>query len=152
MTPFEAMTRLIVHADQTLTRNSTYRTETPELDESEKELSLSTAVIQAMLNTALPIARFRAFVEIDANSKRRGKITDEFTVCAVNIHGILGGLIGLHQARVDVRVTLWEQKAEGASMLTGFQGPTKSSRYRSWVEELVFQFDTPTEVATDGEA
>lgn len=147
MTPLEAMNRLIALADH-------YRVEEggrPD-DEAQVEDNIAVAVIQAMLNTALPIARFRAFVEVDAQSQRRGKIRDEFTVCAPTIHGILGGLIGLHHAKTDVHVTLWEQKAEGASMLTGFQGATKSRRYRSWVEELIFQFDTPAEVATDGEA
>lgn len=138
MNPLEAMQRLISIADH-------YRVEEggradPDM---QKEDEVAVAVIQRMLNTATPVVRFRAFVEIDADQPRskikgvkKTRVTAEYAISGVSIYSILSGLSALDIAPVNVRVTLWEQRATGADMLSGFQGTTKSKRFDSWVDTL----------------
>lgn len=139
MTPLEAMTFLIKQVDDQMsaTRQLSEITQMqPEEQAHCEEVELAISVITAMLNTALPIARFRCFVSVDKHSLLKSRVHEEFTVCAVNIAGIKGGLIGLNEHRTDVHVTLWEQRATGAEMLSGYQGPTKGKRYRNWLDSL----------------
>jgi hypothetical protein len=114
-------------------------------DESEEYTVTKEAIekIEQMLGLALPLARFRCHVEVDAESRGRGRIKDEFTICSPNIHGIFGGLIGLSSVRTEVRVTLWEQSIEKAEMVSGYQGPSKATRYKRWLQEMSEEFSPP---------
>lgn len=117
---------------------------TPEQVERVENIEIAISTVQAMLNTALPIARFRCFVSVQAGKPPKGPIRDDYTVCSASMAGITAGLIGLAHTRVDVHATVWEQGALGAEMLSGYQGPSKVSRYRSWIESLLHLY--PEEV------
>lgn len=115
-----------------------------------ENLSLAAAVGQAIMNTALPIARYRAFVEIDKDQPKRTKLQDdravheEFTVCAINMSGILSGLMGVTWVPTNVKVTVWEQRQTGADMISGYQGTTRTGEYRSFLKGLVALESMPT--------
>lgn len=137
MIALEAMMRLIGLADEVKRLGGRPNAEEQAQDET------ATAIIQRMLNTALPVSKYRCFVEIDTEQPRgnikglrKSPVVDEFTVCGTTVSSILGGLIGLSGTPVACRITLWEQRATGADMVSGFQGTTKSKRYRSWLEEI----------------
>lgn len=136
MQAVEALTRLIALGDAELKMNSTYGTEAQELSPNEEELSTSVAVAQAMLNTALPVARFRAHVTIDKIGPSSKLGLGDFTACGVSIPSIKNGLIGLSHEGVEVHVSLWEQKATGADMLSGYQGHSKSRNFRLWLADI----------------
>lgn len=148
LTPLEAITVVLAEADDKmqLTRKMSELVEmTPEQRERIENVEVAISVVTAVLNTALPVARFRAFVQVDTTSKKKA-IRDEYTICAQSINGILAGLIGLQHVRVDVHASLWEQKPMGAEMLTGYQGPTRGMRYRSWIESLLMWEEKPADV------
>jgi len=136
MQPVEALTRLIALGDAELKQNSTYGTDNPELSPNEEQLSTALAIGQAMLNTAIPVARFRAHVTIDKIGPSSKMGLGDFTVCGVSIPCIKNGLIGLSHEANEVHVTLWEQKATGADMLSGYQGHSKSKNYRLWLAAI----------------
>ena len=136
MQAVEALTRLIALGDDELKKNSTYGTEAQELSSSEEELATAVAVGQAMLNTALPVARFRAHVTIDKIGPSSKLGLGDFTVCGTSISSIKNGLIGLSHEGVEVHVSLWEQKAAGADMLSGYQGHSKSRNFRLWLADI----------------
>lgn len=138
MLALEAMTFLIAETDKrmAITRQMAEIAEqTTEEREWCEQIEVAVSISTAMLNTALPIARYRAFVGVDAEGKGK-KIQNEYTICSPTIAGILAGLIGLLEHRTDVHVTLWEQRPEGADMLSGYQGPSKVARYKSWLSSL----------------
>lgn len=152
LTPLEAMQTLISVADNhmSLSRSMAELNDMdPEQRERVENIEVAISVVNAVLNTAMPIVRFRAFVQVDATSKKKA-IRDEYTICAQSINGILAGLIGLQQHKVDVHASLWEQKPLGAEMLTGYQGPTRGrrSQYRSWIESLLMWEEQPTDGPT----
>lgn len=136
MQPVEALTRLIALGDAELKQNSTYGTDHQELSPNEEQLSTALAIGQAMLNTAIPVARFRAHVTIDKIGPSSKMGLGDFTVCGVSIPCIKNGLIGLSHEANEVHVTLWEQKATGADMLSGYQGHSKSKNYRLWLAAI----------------
>lgn len=133
MSPVEAMTILMRVADGVRTTLEAIHPNDPVQKE---DIELAQAVITAMLNTALPVARFRCFVSVDIDSKKKSPVRREFTVCAPDIAGIQGGIVGLQAYQTDVHVTLWEQRAGGAEMVSGFQGPSKTQQYRRWLSSL----------------
>lgn len=141
MQALEAMQRLVNIAQRFMSTMADAQSEEEQAQYEEAQPALDQ--ITMMLETALPVARWRCHVEVDAVGKTRGKIHDEFTICAPSIHGILGGLMGLAAARTDVRITLWEQRVERADMLSGYQGPSKVSRYKTWLQSLLI-YDAPT--------
>ena len=136
MQAVEALTRLIALGDDELKKNSTYGTEAQGLSSSEEELATAVAVGQAMLNTALPVARFRAHVTLDKIGPSSKLGLGDFTVCGTSISSIKNGLIGLSHEGVEVHVSLWEQKAAGADMLSGYQGHSKSRNFRLWLADI----------------
>lgn len=136
MQPVEALTRLIALGDAELKQNLTYGTDHQELSPNEEQLSTALAIGQAMLNTAIPVARFRAHVTIDKIGPSSKMGLGDFTVCGVSIPCIKNGLIGLSHEANEVHVTLWEQKATGADMLSGYQGHSKSKNYRLWLAAI----------------
>lgn len=121
MQPVEALQRLIVLGDVELKQNSTYGTDQPDLSPNKEDLSTAVAVCQAMLNTALPVARFRCFVRFESG-KENGR---EFTICSANIEDIVTALYPLTLMSRFIYVALWEQRADGASMLEGYQGNSR---------------------------
>ena len=134
----EAIQCLIHDSDQL--RAQTERTE--QNDDWFHRSELSVAVAQAMLNSMIPVARFRAFVEVDPIQPKRTAHQDktaicyEFTICGINIEAIRGGLLGLLNAPTNCRVLVFEQRATGADVVSGFQGETKTQKYRNFLHEL----------------
>ena len=103
-------------------------------DEQYKQDQVAVAICQAVLNTAIPVARFRAFFQIDnIEGKQDGY---EYTICAVSIGEIQAALKHAGwKSNTQAHVTLWEQAEAGAEMLSGYQGAT-TSQYRRWVDSL----------------
>lgn len=126
MQPVEAITRLIAMADRDI-HDRMPMEEGEEYSENDNQDKLAISVVQAMLNTALPVARFRCFVKIDSGSEEGL----EYTVCAVKIEEIACALRPLTKATRKVYVNLWEQRATGADMLAGYQGWTRNIGRRS---------------------
>lgn len=141
MQAVEALQRLIALADQYAPRVASEEA-TPEVRDGIEQNLIAIAIAQAMLNTALPVARFRAFVEIDDKQPKRTAYQasvapkHEFTICAVDMDGILSGLIGVTSVPTNVKVSLFEQRATGADMLSGYQGQTKTGNYKRFLEGL----------------
>jgi len=145
MQPVEAINRLIAESDS---RRNAFQEKSPDSEEWTdgdkawiEELGVALAVCQAMLNTAIPVSRFRCFVEVDEEQPpRKGadpeEIRQEFTVCGVTIGSVMGGLVGLQRLKTNVRITLWEQRSTGADMISGYQGATKTLQYRNWLKSL----------------
>lgn len=142
MQAVEALTILIRAGDE-VASNRRYAAELPDTDfptpsadrtsrvEEAEQLSVASAICQAMLNTALPVAKYRAFIEVEDEQPKRSKfqqsiaVSHEFTICSVNMAGIISGLKGVTQVPTNVKVTVWEQRANGADMISGYQGQTK---------------------------
>lgn len=129
MQAVEAMTRLIEMADHYIAEEGG-----PADPDKREQLEVAVAVAQAMLNTALPVARWRCFVKFESGVEK----DREFTLSAVNIEDIVVPLRALGNARRQVYVTLWEQRATGADMVTGYQGSTfdLKKKYRGFVDAL----------------
>lgn len=142
----EALTRLIAMGDELLGLHPSQR---PANEDKERE-ELAITIAQAMLNSMIPVARYRVHVEIDAEQPLRKSAEDaravheEFTACATQMHGILGALIGITMTKTNVRVSLWEQRPTGADMISGYQGPTKCLAYKTWLQEIVALETMPT--------
>jgi hypothetical protein len=142
MHPAEALQFLVAEADAKLSLNSSRGTEHYERTEHEIQLDLASAVATAMLNSMIPVARFRAFIEIDDVQPKRSKSEEErapfheFVVCSVSMAGIASGLLGVTNVKTNTRITVWEQRQTGADMISGYQGETKCFNYRAWVKGL----------------
>lgn len=133
----EALTRLIKVTDLAiLEAKNQINMEDSILASEVEQNEVAVAVGQAMLNTALPVARFRAHVTIDKIGPSSKLGLGDFTVCGTSISSIKNGLIGLSHEGVEVHVSLWEQKAAGADMLSGYQGHSKSKNYRLWLAAI----------------
>lgn len=136
----EALTRLIGLADDAVKEDGVLIVGggNAELE----ELKTASAICQAMLNTYLPIAKYRLHVEIDASQQKRtpGKqklaAANEFTACSPSIEGLISSVTALSALETNVRITLWEQRADGADMLSGYQGKTKTQQYRAFIEGM----------------
>lgn len=121
MQPVEAITRVLALADGMTAPPGGETRNVSHTEEEQQQNELAISVCQAMLNTALPVARFRAFVKFDSG-KEEGL---EFTVCATKIEEIVAALDPLTKSSRKVYVSLWEQRATGADMLAGYQGWTR---------------------------
>lgn len=127
MQAVEAMQRLIAMSDELLGLHPSQRP----ANENKEQDEVAIAIIQAMLNTALPVARYRAFVEVDQDQPKRSKfqervaVRDEYTVCGVTMASLISGLVGITHVVTNVKVTVFEQRADGADMISGYQGQTK---------------------------
>lgn len=141
MNAAEALTRLIDVSDRYL-KIAELNEDIDTIEKFNDETRTAAAVCTAMLNTFLPIARFRGHVEIDAGQQKsspgRAKLaaTSEFTACSVSMDGIRSSLASLSSVDTQVRVTIFEQRSTGADMLTGYQGPTKHQNFRRFLEGL----------------
>lgn len=137
MQPVEALTRLIEASDRMVNQVLVEDLkEGDDIPQYTQDLMTATAIGQAMLNTAIPVARFRAHVNIDSIGPSSKMGLGDFTVSGVSIPCIKNGLIGLSHEGVEVHVTLWEQKSTGADMLSGYQGHSKSRNYRLWLASI----------------
>lgn len=144
MQPVEALTRLIQVTDLSIAEaKSQINTEDSIIASEIEQNEVAVAIGQAMLNTALPVARFRAHVTIDKIGPSSKLGLGDFTVCGVSIPSIKNGLIGLSHEGVEVHVSLWEQKATGADMLSGYQGHSKSRNFRLWLADIDALEGTP---------
>lgn len=135
MNALEAMTRLIEHASTSAKDIDRLREDpnfdvSPETREAVENLATAASVCQAMLNTALPIARFRLHVEL--------KGVGEHIISSASIKPIRYAMSDLtHNGdNLGIRATLWEQKSTGADMLEGFEGNTRTPLFRLWVKNL----------------
>lgn len=142
MQPVEALLRLITIADRSATPTSGTFAIDPASDfipdaptDEQVQDQLAVSIVQAILNTALPIARFRVFVKIESG-RESGR---EYVICAVNIEDVVAAIYPLTQMARNVYVTLWEQRATGAEMLEGYQGPTRTlmkKSFRAYLESM----------------
>lgn len=132
MNGLEALTRLLVLGEQGI-RDKGIDPQNP--DNAEDRDVIALAIISAMMNTALPIARYRAHVQIEDHGNKKIP-AGEFTISAVNMVSIRAGLETLMQHPLKVFVSLWEQRATGADMISGYQGPTKAQNFRTWVRSI----------------
>lgn len=125
MQPVEAITRVMHLADGMTAPPGSPLREVLHTEEEDKQNTLAIGICQAMLNTALPVARFRCFVRVESGVDA-GR---EYTVCATKIEEIVAALRPLARCRqpTALYVSLWEQKAMGAEMLSGYQGKTRVS-------------------------
>lgn len=145
MQAVEALTRLIKVTDLAiLEAKNQVNMEDSILASEVEQNGIAVAVGQAMLNTALPVARFRAHVTIDKIGPSSKLGLGDFTVCGTSISSIKNGLIGLSYEGVEVHVSLWEQKAAGADMLSGYQGHSKSRNFRLWLADIDDLEGTPS--------
>lgn len=127
MNALEALSRLIAMGDELTGLHPDHR---PANADNADDLT-AIAACQAILNTALPIARFRLHVELF------GSKTD-FTVSAVTIRALRGTLMNLRNGdkNQEVQATLWEQRQTGAEMLSGFRGFTRAANYKLWLKQI----------------
>jgi len=137
MQPVEAMSILIAIGD--LASKSMGAAVPEAVDDpqtlSQQRLDVAIAVAQAMLNTALPVARFRLFVQIETG-RDKGR---EYTVCSPTIEDIIAALYPVGRIARRIYVTLWEQRPEGADMIEGFQGSTATAagkQFKLYLEGL----------------
>lgn len=133
----EAMTLLIQMADERHRDAQQGRLLIEEKDLEREKLAV--AVSTAMLNSMIPVARYRAFVEVQLRARKShpvGSVTSEFTVSATTMDGIKSGIAGVAINDMEIRIIIFEQTASGANMVSGFEGPTKSQRFRSWYGSL----------------
>lgn len=136
MQAVEALTRLIAMADLTVSNAGACIDPEDGSGEAEnlKQDQLAISICQAMLNTAIPVARFRAHVQIEENAAKVPQ--GEFTVCAVNMVSIRAGLEVLMRHPLNIMVSVWEQRETGADMISAYQGLTKVQNFRIWVKGL----------------
>lgn len=140
MQAVEAMTRLLAIADRFEGTMADAQSEA-EVEQYEQG-KIAVAIVQAMLNTALPVAQYRMFVEIDEVQPKRKAYHNtiaaykEHTICSPSMDGIISGLTGFSWVNHKVRMSLFEQKATGADMLFGFDGTTGSQQYRDFIKQL----------------
>lgn len=99
--------------------------------------------VELLLNTAVPIARFRMFVQVrsvgGAPPKKHKPVMMEpceFTVCSPTIAGLKMALEGLRRRPCDVFVSLFEQKEQSADYLTGYDGPSRGGGLYLWSSKL----------------
>lgn len=128
MQPVEAILHLITATDnrvqhaRELIENPDFDTSDPEWQAGIEKLELAVSVASAMLNTALPVARFRCFVKIESGPEENR----EFTISSPHIEDIVAALAPWCAIVRKVYVTLWEQRATGADMVEAYQGMTRS--------------------------
>ncbi len=146
MQAIEALNHLVQQANDRV-RYAHQLTEGRELSELEieenKRNDLAIAICTAMMNAAIPVCRFRCFVKVESVNPVKGAfrmdrpiVGSEYTICAVDIDGIKAGLLGLASTSSEVMVSLWEQRATGADMRSGYQGKANDVKYRRWLQQI----------------
>lgn len=93
-------------------------------------------IMDRIKNSALPVARFDCMVSVEKIGPKSKVGLGDFTICGTTISGIKNGLIGLSMEPLTVYVRLWERIKEGSEMLTGYQGETKTLKFRNFIGSL----------------
>lgn len=144
MQSVEAMTRLIGLADELIKEDGVLilgdkfvEDDQGDLISAMDEIKVAAAVANAMLNTALPVAKYRVFVRYDRCFPKED-IGLEFTICAVQMKAIRAALAPLDLTSREVYITVFEQRATGAEMVSGYQGPTHTlnKKFKKWLDSL----------------
>ena len=117
----EAITRLIDLADRYAPKVFSEES-TPEFRAEVEENQVAISIAQAMLNSMIPVARFRVFIRIESGTFDGA----EYTVCCTDIKSVRTAVYALRSPARKIYIQLWEQRATGADMLLGFQGSTAS--------------------------
>lgn len=126
MNALEAMTRLIEAASHYITEEGG-----PADPDMKKDLETAAAVAQAMLNTAIPIARFRMHVSLPESMP-------EFTVSSPSTKALVEVLQLIREKKKNQLITasLWEQHPQSAEMLHGFEGNTRADGFKYWIKQV----------------
>lgn len=126
MNALEALTRLIEAASSYIVEEGG-----PGDPDMKKELETAAAVCQAMLNTAIPVARFRMHVSLP-------ETVPDFTVSSPSSKALVDVLRLIREKKKNqlIRASLWEQHANRAEMLHGFEGNTRADGFRYWIEQV----------------
>lgn len=137
MRAIEALERLLASADREINMRLLQQGVGADLpDELQRDMTAQ-SICQAMVNTAIPIARFRIHAEVSSPDAKKTKVGEcDFTVCANSIQSVKAGVVALLKEDAQVYVTLWEQSAAGAEMLSGYQGASWSQGFRAWIKQL----------------
>lgn len=134
MRAIEALERGIALSDELLDLHPSQRPEN--VGEQWENDKVAVSILQAMVNTAIPIARWRIHAELK-NVHRTSKMGEcDFTVCGTSIASVKAGIVGLMREDGEAYVTLWEQTAKGAEMMSGYQGLTSAQNFRNWFRQL----------------
>lgn len=127
MQPVEALRTVI----------DTTRTAAENWFEDEEARRLKAAdVCEALLDQAIPLARFQCYVTVEAIGKKSKLGLGDYTICALTIPGLKNALVGLSMEEVTVYIQLWERMQEGTEMLSGYQGKTKNLGFRNWLADI----------------
>lgn len=111
-------------------------------EEEQNEVAIS--ICQAMVNTAIPIARFRVHVVIEDVGKKSKFDVSDYTICSANTNGLKAALYSLWSEDLTVDVSLWEQRPTGADMLAGYRGKTKDQKFRRFYSQIDYFQTEPT--------
>lgn len=148
MNSLEAITRLIQFADDSLQSKMKKLLGEgrggEEVPVEDMELGVAISITNAILNAALPIAKYRCFVEIDKDQDKavRKLVKTEFTVCGASMSAIKSGIASLLIEPINARVMIFVQLPHNSDMITAYQGKTKSKQYRDWLIEID-KYDLP---------
>ncbi len=137
----EALERLLMMATELMGIHPSQRPVEAEQKEAEE---VATAICTAMLNTAIPIARWRLHVEIEEVERKSKFSVTDFTICATHTASLQSALVGFWLADAKVSISLWEQKVNGAEMVMGYQGHTKDQKFRRFFDQLKYWQVEPT--------
>lgn len=141
MRAIEALERLIKMSDDLLGLHPSHRPENEDCEDDKAAI----AICQAMVNTAIPIARFRIHAEVrNPNPKKTKTGLCDFTVSGTTIQSVKAGILALKDEEAQGYVTLWEQHADTAEMLSGYQGTLKSQKFRLWLQQIEYYQTEPT--------
>ena len=94
------------------------------------------SICQALMYSALPMARFECMVTVEGIGPGSKLGLGDYTACALTIAGVKNGLVGLSMEKVTVYVRLWERMQQGSEMLSGYQGDTKTLKFRNWLKDI----------------
>lgn len=136
MNSLEALTRLIEHAAVAV-RDIERLKQDPNFEvsletwENIEALGTAASICQAVLNTALPIARFRMHVSMPESMP-------DFTISSPSVKALIEVLQLIREKKKNQLITasLWEQYATGAEMLHGFEGNTRSDGFKHWIHQV----------------
>lgn len=110
---------------------------------AEHEDVVTLAIMIAMHNAAVPVARYRAFVEVDEVQPKRSAeqqkraVHDEFVLAAIPMKGIIAGLVGITGVPTNCKISVFEQRPDGADMIAGYQGKSQCQQYRMFLQHLL---------------
>lgn len=107
-----------------------------EQDPEAARIEEAVSIMDRIKCAALPIARFDCMVSIEGIGAKSKLGLGDYTICSTTISGIKNGLVGLSMEPLTVYIRLWERLAEGAEMLSGYQGETKTLKFRNFLADM----------------